>query len=93
MVFRAQVMTGATPLAGATVALSITGPEMQSLTTAASSSQGIAEAKWATKAPAKRSTGTKSGTYTVTVTNVTAPGYTWDGVTSSAQATFIINAR
>jgi hypothetical protein len=91
VVFRGQVMTGTTPLAGAVVTLSITGPETLSLTTATSSSQGIAEAKWATKAPAKRSAGTKAGTYTATVTGVTASGYTWDGVTT--KAAFTINAR
>ncbi len=93
VVLRAQVMTGTTPLAGATVTLSITGPEILNLTTGASNSQGIAEAKWATKAPARRSTGTTKGNYTAIVTGVTASGYAWDHVTTKAQATFFITSR
>ena len=93
VVFRAQVMAGTAPLAGATVALSITGPEIRSLTTGVSNSQGIAEAKWTTKAPARRSAGTALGDYTATVTAVTASGYTWDHATTTPQAGFFIISR
>jgi len=93
VVIRAQVMIGTTPVTGASVTLSITGPEMVNLTTGASNSQGIAEAKWATKAPARRSTGTAIGSYTATVTGVTASGYTWDHATTTPQATFTIKSR
>ncbi len=93
VVFRARVVTDTGSVTGAAVTLSITGPETVSLTTGASDSQGIAEAKWTTKAPLKRSTGTRTGTYAATVTNVTASGYMWDGVTTTAKATFTIAAR
>ena len=84
VVFRAQVVAGGVPVAGARVTLSIIGGETLSLLTTASSSEGIAEAKWATKAPSKRSTGTVKGPYTATVTDVTAAGYAWDGVQTTA---------
>ncbi len=79
VVFRAQVFAEGAPVAGATVTLSITGGTTLDLVTVASNSQGIAEAKWATKAPSRRSTGTPAGTYSAIVTGVAAAGYAWDG--------------
>ncbi len=79
VIIRARVVAGTTLVAGATVSLSISGPTTQNLVTAVSSSQGIAEAKWVTKAPSRRSLGTPTGIYDATVTGVTAAGYVWDG--------------
>ncbi len=79
VVFRAHVASGGMPVAGATVTLSITGVQTVNLVTTASSSEGIAEAKWATKAPSKRSLGTPKGLYTATATGVTATGYSSGG--------------
>jgi hypothetical protein len=47
---------------------------------------GWAEATWNTQKPNKRGQGgTAPGDYTASVTNVTASGYYWDGVTTNAQ--------
>ena len=67
------------PLAGATVDIVITGP---------SDATGIAEATWQTMKPNKKGVGgTTPGTYTATTTNVTAAGYTWDGVMTNTTFT------
>jgi hypothetical protein len=76
------------PIADAVVELLITGPEGTTLTTAPSDAGGVAEASWQTKSPGRKNPGTTPGTYTVQTKNVTAAGYTWDGVTTST--TFII---
>ena len=47
----------------------------------------MAEAKWQTTKPTKRGGGTPKGTYTATTTNVTATGYTWDGLRTSTTFT------
>ena len=91
VVFRAQVVTGTAPVAGAVVTLSIAGAETVTIISAASNSLGIAEAKWVTKAPSKRNTGTGTGSYTATVTAVAATGYGWDG--AKTPASFNINPR
>ncbi|MBN1547711.1 MAG: metallophosphoesterase [Syntrophaceae bacterium] len=71
---------GAT-VANATVNLAITGPASTNLTSGPSDSSGLAEATWATTAPNKRGKGgTPTGAYTVTITNVTAAGYPWNGI-------------
>ncbi|HEY5668827.1 MAG TPA: hypothetical protein VIS10_02440, partial [Anaerolineales bacterium] len=76
------------PVANATVNLQISGPENVSLTSQPSDTNGMVEVSWQTVAPNKRGQGgTTTGTYTVTVTNVTATGYTWDGVTTSTTFT------
>jgi hypothetical protein len=76
------------PLANATVDIAISGPETVSLTTGPSDADGIAEATWATSKPNKKGVGgTTPGTYTATTTNVTATGYTWDGVMTNANFT------
>jgi hypothetical protein len=90
VVIRAVVLDNTTGLflPGATVDLSITGPETVSLTTAASDAAGIAEASWATAAPNRRGQGgTATGSYTVTVTGVSAAGYEWDMVAKSTAFT------
>ncbi len=78
-----------TPFAGATVQLAISGPQTASLTSSSSGSDGWAEAKWITSAPNKRGAGgTSPGSYTVTVTGMTAAGYTWDGDQSKSSGVF-----
>ncbi|UCD29154.1 MAG: Ig-like domain-containing protein [Planctomycetota bacterium] len=86
VVFRAHVVDDSTgqPLANATVELLITGPETATLTTGPSDASGVAEATWQTKAPGKRNPGTTPGGYTVQTKNVTATGYHWDGIMTSA---------
>jgi hypothetical protein len=92
VVFRVTVKDNSgAPVSGATVKLSITGPSSTEVTSAASDAAGIAEASWQTSAPNKRNIGgTETGTYTVTVTNITASGFEWDGATTTYK-TFTIN--
>jgi hypothetical protein len=86
---RAYVVDGVTglPVADATVELLITGPESLTLTTGPSDADGMAEASWQTKAAGKKNPGTSPGTYTVETRNVSAAGYHWDQVTTSATFT------
>lgn len=73
-----------TPVANAVVDIGITGPESTHLTTEPSDNYGVAEADWRTSTPNKKGLGgTIPGTYTATVTDVIADGYTWDGVMMS----------
>jgi hypothetical protein len=72
------------PLEGATVDILITGPESTLVTSGPSDANGIAEASWNTKAPRKNSAGTLPGTYTASTKGVTANGYSWDTVETSA---------
>jgi PKD repeat protein len=86
VVFQATVVNGTgVPLANAVVIISITGPGGTILTTGPSNSNGVAEAKWKTSAPKGKNSagGTPTGSYTATVTNVTATGYVWDGITTT----------
>ena len=72
------------PVPDATVSLALTGPEPADILTGSSDNDGNAEATWLTQAPNKKGNGgTTPGTYTVTVSGVTASGYTWDGVETS----------
>ena len=89
VVIRATVLDGVTglPIADATVELLITGPESVTLTTAPSDANGLAEATWNTRAPGRKNPGTTPGEYTVQTKNVTATGYHWDNVTTSAAFT------
>jgi hypothetical protein len=77
------------PVANATVDIEISGPETTNLTTGPSDNNGgLAEVTWQTQEPNKRGQGgTAPGAYTATVTNVTASGYTWDGVMTSISFT------
>ena len=80
---RATVLDEATglPVPNATVNIDITGPQAASLTTGPSDGNGVAEATWQTQAPNRKGQGgTTPGSYTATTTDVTASGYTWDGV-------------
>jgi len=75
-------------VANATVQLAISGPLSTTLTSTPSDSSGIAEATWATTAPNKRGVGgTPTGSYTATVTGVTAAGHQWDGAGLSVSFT------
>ena len=77
--FEAQVVDEAgLPVAGAVVDLSETGPSLVSLASQPSDAAGIAVATWSTRRTGRFATPT--GSYTATVTNVTAAGLTWDGV-------------
>lgn len=90
VIFRAHVVDNSTglPVAGATVDLAIAGPEATTLTTGLSDADGVAEATWNTQPANKRGQGgTTPGSYTATVTNVAAGGYSWDGVETSASFT------
>ena len=93
IIFRATVASDDTFLVGATVYIQITGPGNFSLplTSNPSNSIGVAEAKWKTAAPTKKNSGTPIGSFTATVTSVSAAGYAWDGVPRSAS--FSINAK
>jgi hypothetical protein len=76
------------PLPNATMDLLVTGPESLTLTTGLSDVNGIAEATWTTSAPrGRRFPGTTPGAYTIQTKNVTATGYHWDSVTTSATFT------
>lgn len=89
IIVRAYVIDGATglPLAEATVDLLISGPEGTTLVSGPSGADGMAEAAWQTKAPGRKNPGTAPGAYTIETKDVTATGYHWDGVTTSAAFT------
>jgi subtilisin-like proprotein convertase family protein len=79
VVIRATVKdTSGAPIANAVVDIEITGPEIHNLSTGPSDNEDLAEAKWKTRKKGKG--GTTPGKYTATVSNVTADGYTWDGI-------------
>ena len=82
---RATVRDGnGASLPNATVTLAITGPETVTLTSGPSNAQGIADASWKTSAPKGNKPGTTPGSYTATTANVTATGYSWDGVATAS---------
>ncbi len=90
VIIRAYVKDTSTnsPLANATVNISITGPSNINLVTGPSNTSGIAEAQWKTSKPNKKGIGgTPTGLYSATITNVTATGYTWDGVVTNTRFT------
>jgi hypothetical protein len=88
VIIRAQVVDGTgNPIANATVAITIGGPESTTLNSNPSDADGWAEASWNTKAPSKRQPGTTAGDYTASTSDVTASGYNWDGVTTSTTFT------
>lgn len=83
---RAYVIDTSTglPVANATVDIAISGPENINVTSGPSDNAGMAEASWTTSSPDKKGQGgTTPGNYFVTVVNVNAAGYTWDGATIS----------
>jgi hypothetical protein len=82
-----DVSTGL-PVSNATADLEMTGPEPAVFAAGPTDAAGMAEVVWQTTAPNKRGQGgTTPGTYTVTTTNVTAAGYSWDGVMTSTTFT------
>ncbi len=85
VVVRAYVIDKSTglPLTNAVVDIRINGPVQVTLTTGPSDNNGMAEASWQTQRPKGNNPGTPTGSYTAVTTNVTATGYTWDGVMTS----------
>jgi len=78
------------PVPNATVNMAISEPESAQLTTGPSDANGIAEATWNTQAPNKRGQGgTPTGSYTATISAVTASGFVWDELVTSTS--FILN--
>jgi hypothetical protein len=79
------------PVANAAMSLSLTGPEGAPATIdlngGPSNNQGIAEATCKTIAPGRKSAGTAKGQYTISITGVSANGYTWDQVTTTKNIT------
>ena len=87
---RARVVDRSTglPISNAGVEMVIGGPESTTLNSGPSDADGWAEVTWQTQAPNRKGQGgTTTGDYTATVTGVTASGYVWDGVTTSATFT------
>ena len=79
--------TAGSPVTNATVQLTVSGATSVNLTSGPSDSSGKAEVKWTTTAPNKRGQGgTPTGSYTATVTNVTATGYQWDNLSANTGA-------
>jgi hypothetical protein len=84
IVFRATITNSSgTPVPNATANIAVTGPTTMTVLTGPSNASGIAEGIWKTSAPSRKSTGTSKGTYTGTVSGVTASGYVWDAAVSS----------
>jgi hypothetical protein len=89
VVVRALVVdaTGSS-IANATVEITIGGPEAVTLNSNPSNGEGWAEASWQTQKPSKKGQGgTTPGSYTASVTNITATGYHWDGVITDTSFT------
>ena len=85
--FQVALLDGTTPVQDATVTLDITGPETASVTTGSADGNGYAYGDWKTSPPRKNRGGTTPGSYTATVTSVTASGYQWDGTPVSVTFT------
>ena len=90
IVVRATIKdSGNRAVADATATVAISGPQSFTMTVGPSNSSGIADGIWKTSAPNKKGVGgTPPGSYTGTVSAVTASGYTWDGI--STQVTFTV---
>ena len=74
-------------MANATASIAVTGPQAKTILTGPSDANGIADGIWKTSAPSRKSTGTPIGTYTGTVSDVTASGYVWDAAATSVTFT------
>lgn len=86
VVIRAYVAADDSPVSNATVEITIGGPETVTLNSNPSGADGYAYATWQTQKPNRKGQGgATTGTYTASVTNVTASGYSWDGTTTSTQ--------
>jgi len=85
VVFRVKVVDASNAaVANATAEITISGAQSALIVSGPSNNEGIAEAKWQTSAPNKRGVGgTQTGTYTGTLTKISASGYLWDGVQTS----------
>ena len=84
IVFRATVTNSSgAPLPNATVRISVAGPQTMTVLTGPSDANGIADGIWKTSAPSRKSAGTPAGTYTGTVSGVTASGSVWDGTATA----------
>jgi len=82
VVLRALLLDSADqPLSGASFTAAVSGPSTAAVSSGSADAQGYATATWDTTAPRKNKDGTPTGSYTATVTGVSAGGYTWDGVT------------
>jgi hypothetical protein len=69
-----------TPVADASVNLSVSGPVSTSLVSTVSGADGVAEAIWTTEAPNKKGRGgTPAGNYTITVNGLNSSTHDWDG--------------
>ncbi|MDI6854858.1 MAG: S8 family serine peptidase [Deltaproteobacteria bacterium] len=76
---RSHVATSeGTSIAGATVQIAITGPDSTSISSGPTDGTGYVQKPYAPP---------KKGTYTATVTGVTANGYSWDGTQKSTSFT------
>jgi hypothetical protein len=75
------------PVEGGSVTLRISGPEVATVNSGASDADGYAYAEWKTSAPRKGRGGTATGSYTASVTDVSASGYNWDSVATSTSFT------
>ena len=75
------------PVEGGSATIRIGGPETATVNTGGSDADGFAYAEWKTSAPRKGRGGTAAGSYTASVTDVTASGYNWDSVATSATFT------
>jgi hypothetical protein len=93
VVVRAYVVDTGTglPVANATVDMTISGPEPDiPPLSGPSDNAGMVEVSWATTAPNRKGQGgTAPGSYSVTVTNVVAAGFNWDGVTTGTSFTIV----
>jgi len=82
VVLRALLLDSADqPLSGASFTAAVSGPSTAAVSSGSADAQGYATATWDTTAPRKNKDGTPTGSYTATITGVSAGGYTWDGVT------------
>jgi hypothetical protein len=87
---RALVLDASTllPVQNAVVELVVSGPATVALTSNPSDANGFAEVSWQTEGPNKRGQGgTATGSYTATVIDVAASGYSWDQVMTTAPFT------
>jgi hypothetical protein len=89
VIIRATVVdSSGNPLPNATVTLDIVGGETATVTSGPSDANGVAEANWNTSAPNRKGNGgTPAGDYTITTSDVTATGYTWDGTGTATSVT------
>ncbi len=81
--------SGGLPVSGASVEITIDGPESHVIVSGQSDIDGWAEATWNTKRPKRGQAGTTQGDYVAIVTNLSSSTHNWDGF--STLTTFTIN--